>query len=268
MRISRFSPLFVCMLVAAAISAAAHQSSPPAAQPPTRDAQAMSILTQALSASGGISAISAVQDFSAVGNVTYSWAEATPGTVTIRGRGLHEFRVDATLPDGAHSWVINSSAAFQKNPDGSILSLPIQDTVKPAAATFPLLELLTAVQDTTIGVTYEGLVTHDGQQLQAVSIQKFYPLGEDPAGALSGITKAHIFVDPNALTVESVVDKAFPRDGGPGEYSHEMQFSNYQKVSGILVPFSITESISGQQTTTFQLTEITFNTGLTDSDFQ
>jgi hypothetical protein len=233
-----------------------------------RDPQAIAILTQALNAAGGVSAIAAVQDFTAAGNVTYSWAEPTPGTVTIRGRGLHEFRVDATLPDGMHSWIINSSEASQKNPDGSTSALPSQDTIKPANATFPLLELLTAVQDTSIDVTYEGLVTHDGQQLQAIAVQKFYSIGNDPAGTLGEITKAHIFIDPNTLTVQSIVDKAFRKDGGPGTFSHEMQFSNYQNVNGLLVPFSITESVAGQQTTTFQLSQIAFNTGLTDADFQ
>ncbi|MGC2528614.1 MAG: hypothetical protein WA639_12760 [Candidatus Acidiferrum sp.] len=266
MRIPRFALLLVCLLVVLSVSA--HQSSPPTAQAPQRDPQAVAILTQALNAAGGVSAIAAVQDFTATGNVTYASADSTPASVSIRGRGLHEFRIDATLTDGVHSWIINSGAALQKNPDGSTSPLPSQDTIKPASTMFPLLELLTAVQDPSIGVSYEGSVTHDGQQVQAIAVQKYFPLGEDPAGALSGITKAHIFIDPNAFTVQSIVDKAFRRDGGQGEYSHETQFSNYQKVSGMLVPFAITESIAGQQTTMIQLSQITFNTGLNDADFE
>jgi hypothetical protein len=233
-----------------------------------RDQQALAILSQALTAAGGQTAVTAIRDFTATGKITYFWGEGVQGSATVKGRGLHQFRVDATLADGVHSWIVNGSTTFQKHADGSTSPLPSQNTVKPATVTFPLAQLLNVVQDVSFSITYGGLVTRKGQQLHDILVQKIPPPRSDPAGALSKISKAHIFIDPNAFTIQAVEDAAYRKDGGPGEYSHEIKFSNYQAASGVLVPFLITESVADQQIMTVQLSQITFNTGLTDTDFE
>jgi hypothetical protein len=47
-----------------------------------------------------------------------------------------------------------------------------------------------------------------------------------------------------------------------------MQFSNYQAVNGVLVPFTLIDLIAGQKTAEMKLDQVTFNTGLTDADFR
>jgi hypothetical protein len=235
---------------------------------PTQDPQGVAILTQSLNTAGGTTAIAAIQDLTETGNVTFSWGTTVQGSVTVKGLGPHEFRVDATLADGVHSWITNNSASYQVNPDGSVISLPAQNLVKPASLTFPILRVLLAIQDTSTNISYNGLVTHDGQQLHDVQIEKIFPQSADPIGAMSKVTKADIYIDPNTLLIQSIADTSYRRDGGPGESPHEVQFSGYQATSvGVLVPFSITEFIANQQTESIQLTQVTFNTGLTDSNF-
>ena len=53
-----------------------------------------------------------------------------------------------------------------------------------------------------------------------------------------------------------------------GSIQHIIGFSNYQVSNGILFPLSIAESVDGQSTWSLALTSVTFNTGLSDSDFQ
>jgi hypothetical protein len=233
-----------------------------------RDPQAVAILTLALNASGGASVIAGISDFTAIGNITYYWGEPIQGSVTVQGRGLHEFRVDASLPDGVHSSITNAIASFQRNPDRSTSPLPSQNTRRLVAASFPAFHILAAFQDASVSVTYGGQVLHNGQQVHDIIVRKTFSTNGDPGGALSSISKAHIFIDPNALTVQSIVDTAYRRDGGPGEYPHEMQFSAYQAVNGILVPFSVSEFVAGQHTMAIQLSRVTFNSGLTDSAFE
>jgi hypothetical protein len=48
---------------------------------------------------------------------------------------------------------------------------------------------------------------------------------------------------------------------------HEVHYSNYQTVGGVLMPFSITEDLTGQATWTIQLSQIKFNVGLQESAF-
>jgi hypothetical protein len=264
---SRFASAFLFVFVSSLVATAQTASTAPQASA-QRDPQAVSILTQALAASGGQSVVAGIQDFTASGNITYNWDSVAQGTVTVKGRGLHEFRIDATLSDGLHSSVTNLTASFQKNPDGSISPLPSQNLVKPAIATCPLFQVLAALQDTSINLTYGGLVSHNGQQVYDVLEQKSFSATGDPGSALSSISKAHIFIDPNALTVVSILDTAYRRDGEAGGFPHETQFSAYQSINGILVPFSVIDLIAGQQTMSIQLTQVTFNTGLTDSVFE
>jgi hypothetical protein len=263
----RRSLLLICLVSVFCVSLVGQQT-PTTTQPPVqRDQQALAILGQVLNAAGGQATLGAIQDFTATGNVTYSWGAGVQGSATVKGRGLHEFRLDATLADGLHSWIVNGSAAFQKNPDGTTSPLPSQNIIKFGPMTFPLVEVLSVVQDTTFSLTYGGLVTRNGQQLHDITIQKTFPVGADPAGLLSKITKGDIFIDPNALTVQIIEDAAYRKDGGPGQFMHDFQYSNYQTKNGVLVPFSIVESIAGQQITTIQLVQITFNNGLTANDF-
>jgi TPR repeat protein len=50
-------------------------------------------------------------------------------------------------------------------------------------------------------------------------------------------------------------------------FSEEIYFADYRSVSGMLVPFHQTVFIDGQLNTDFKLTSVTFNVGLSDSDF-
>lgn len=267
MRIKRLGPLFAfsALLFIAPIRA---QQSPPSSTP-TRDPQALSILTQCLQAAGGSQAVSTIQDFTGSGTITYySAGEQVQGTVTVKGRGLTQSRVDASLSDGVHSWIVSKGATFEKNPDGSTSPLPSQNAVKPASATFPLPYLLSVLQDTSVSVSYGGLVTHDGVQVYDIVVQKMLSKSVDPLDTVGNTTKTHFFIDPNALVIQSVQDMAYRKDGGPGASSHEIRFSGYQAVSGVLVPFSITEFVADQKTATIQLSQVGFNSGLTDSDFE
>lgn len=241
-----------------------------AQQSPTRDPQALNILTQCLQASGGTQAVGAITDFTATGDITYFWAEQNvSGSVQVRGRGLTQFRVDATLSDGVHSWIVSNGQAFQKNPNGSTSPLPSQNAVKSASATFPLPYLLSVLQDSTIiDITYGGTITHDGEQVYDIVVQKMLPQTVDPLNAIGSITKADFFIDTNSLLIDAVDDSAFRKDGGPGSVSHEIQFSNYKTTNGVSVPLSITEFVAGQKTTTIQLNQVSFNTGLSDTDFE
>ena len=253
----------VFLSFALTISVLAQQTAPSV----QRDPQAIAILNQCLAAAGGIQAISAIQDVTATGTITYDGLDQQ-GSATIKVLGLHRFRLDASLPDGSHSYVVGKDAAFHKNPDGSTSPMPPQNAIKPASVTFPLFQVLAAVQDISFSVTDGGVVTHNGQQVHDIVVQQTFSADKDRLGGLSKVTKAHIYIDPNALSVQAIEDQAFRRDGEPGEAPHEMQFSDYQTVNGILAPFSVVEFVAGQKLSTTQIKQISFNTGLAEADFQ
>ena len=233
-----------------------------------RDAQSVTLLTQALDAAGGVAAIGKIRDFVGSGEITYYWArKAVHGDVTLRGLGLHQFRLDANLPDGTHSNIINGQKSFRKTPDGNVAALPSKVALKVATVTFPLFQLLTAVQNKSFSVSSDGLVLYEGREAFDILVQKVFPAKRDPLGALGNITKSHIYIDPKSLVILGIRDAAYAMGEGR-ECPHEMQFSDYRAVDGVLVPLSITESIAGQRTMTIRLKLINFSTGLVDADFE
>src|ERR1700694_1891739 len=88
---------------------AAQQSPTLSTQSVQRDPQALTILSQALSAAGGVASIAGLRDVTATGTITYFWADQqVPGSVTLKGRGLAQFRLDAILAAGPRSFVVNN----------------------------------------------------------------------------------------------------------------------------------------------------------------
>src|SRR5882762_4717408 len=108
MRSARFASMFCLLLYATPVMG--QQTQPTSTPPPvTKDAQAVSIVTQALVAAGGIPAITAVADYTGSGNITYRLGvnQDVQGSVTVRGKGLAQFRLDAKLPSGVRSEATN-----------------------------------------------------------------------------------------------------------------------------------------------------------------
>ena len=97
---SRCLPCALCLCVFASRAALAQNSA-------QRDQHAVTILTQTIAACGGQDLLAAIQDFTETGTVTYYWADQITGNVTVKGRGLHQLKIEADLPAGKHTAVVN-----------------------------------------------------------------------------------------------------------------------------------------------------------------
>jgi hypothetical protein len=234
-----------------------------------RDPQAVTLLSEVLSGAGGMNAISGIRDVTATGTITYSGeASQEQAPVTVKLLGLHQFRLEAARGDGMHVTITGKKKSIHRNPDGSSSPLPVQNMIKPASTIFPFFYVLAAVQDASFEVKYLGLVSHHGQQVHNILVQQTFAQDKDPMGWLRKVATVHIFVDPNTMLIQAVADKAYRRDGEPGESLHETRFSNYTIANGILVPLSVTDSIARQPGLTMQFSQVSFNNGLTDADFE
>jgi outer membrane lipoprotein-sorting protein len=233
---------------------------------PAQDAQALAILNQSIAAAGSAATLSAIQDFSASGTITYYWDPAINGSATVQGRGPGQFRIDATLPDGLRTVIVSNGTGSITETNGSVRSLTYQVAINLGSMTFPYTTLIAALQDTSVKITYLGLVDHAGSQFHDIKVQKIYPSNVDPNGSQSTLSARDFFVDPNTLLVASVMNIA-GQDADGNNISREVLFANYQTVGGVAVPFQITERIHDQSMVTLQLTQIGFNAGLSDSTF-
>jgi hypothetical protein len=124
---------------------------------------------------------------------------------------------------------------------------------------------MAAIQDSSTSIIYGGLVNHNGASAYDVRIQKVYPIDQDPQGIRGTREARDFYIDANSLVVISIADQIFVTDQG---IPHEVLYSNYQSQNGVNIPLTVAETVRDVTGVTMQLSQATFNSGLTDADFQ
>lgn len=266
MRLLRLGPLSVFCLLLSVTTIQGQQTSTSATS--VRDPQALSILTQCLAAAGGAQAISAIQDFTGTGNITYFWAgNQVQGPVTVRGLGTTHFRLDANLPDGQRSWSVRNGQGALHAADGTSTQIPYSNAMNMGSLTFPYGQVLAAINDSTESVTLLGLQNSGVHKVYRITVQRDFDTEDDPHGILTAFSKRTFSVDSETFQVVSITDFTHSVHDANNESIHEVRFADYRTSNGIIAPFSVTEMISDQVTWKIQLDDLKFNQNLTDSDF-
>jgi hypothetical protein len=229
--------------------------------PVTKDAQAVGIATQALAVAGGMPAITGITDYTGTGNIAYHWPQDVQGTVTVRGKGLAQFRLDAKLPSGVRSEATDGFTTIN-NEDGSVKELHTQPPLYPARLALPYLQLRAALISPMLSVLYKGSVDIDGRQVQDIQIQRILLGSSDQTRTIRDYLTMDFFIDPSTFQVVMMQDVV------PFHRVHQIRYGDFRLVSGVSVPFSIGETIMGQETWLLHLDQMSFNSALQDSDFQ
>jgi hypothetical protein len=268
------SLIFAWFLLTGVITA--HISSPPIPSQPqigspgdttstassTKDPQAVSVLTQSLTAVGGIPAILAITDYTATGNVTYHWGDDVQGSVTVRGSASGQFRLDANLPTGLRSEAINGESTI-KTPDGILWQPHDQAPMSPSRLVLPYLLASRALNSPAFNLLDKGIVQLEGHSVHDIQLQRFLPGVADPDGRFREYFTVDFFIDASTFQVLMTQEVI-----APNRLVRQIRYSDYRTVRGLLVPFSISEQVIDHPTWLIQLDQINFNTGLSDSDFQ
>lgn len=256
MTLKRLSVLVSIVVIA--FSTHAQQTSPIA----TKDPQAVSILNQAFVAAGGSPAIAAIQDFTGTGTITYYQPQNFQSAVTIRGRALDEFRLDATLASGISAQAISYGQMTLKLASGTVMPVNFDPPPYPTRLVLPYLYLSVALNGPEFSLSYKGVVEIDGHSVNDIEVQEVVPDTVQPSGQFNEYHTIDFFIDASTFQVSMMQDSV------PNHLVRQTRYSTYETVSGILVPYTITQQSGGLQTWVIQLNQINFNTGLQDSDFQ
>jgi hypothetical protein len=265
----------LCFIAALTFFVVHVQSQSNGAPTTQKDPQAITILNQAVAALGGAVAIGAIRDYSGTGTLTFhqSTTQQLEGTVSISGLGLDEFRMDSNLSTGTRSFSIAQGRTNRKREDGTISHFPPTGPVPssdafpyvtpifPSGIGFPNEELLAAINNGQLGVSYKGVAQLDGRPVYDIEVQRIVLTQPRPADPMAEYNVLDLFIDASTNQL------LMARDHVPNHVVHQIQYSDYRLVSTILVPFSITEEMAGQKTWDVRLSQFRFNTGLVDTNF-
>lgn len=250
------------LLLVVSSSAQTPQTPGSTATGPQRDAQAVTLLQQSISAFGPAQP----SDSTATGNVTITaGSSTTQGTVTIMTRGTTQSSIQFQMPSDSWS-VISSSGQANKIEASATTVMPLELSASYQSFYFPLAYLSGVLSNPDYAIQYVGQETIGSSSANHIQVQNTFNSVPN-FQFLAQFTLADIWLDATtALPVKIAMIRRF---GGGGALSYPMAiaYSNYQVVSGVKYPFTIQEYVTGTVWATTTIQSVTFNTGLTDSNF-
>jgi hypothetical protein len=253
----RFFSLVWAFAGTAVLAAAAAQG------PPASDQHALTLAAQSIAAlTGGMN----VSDVTMTGSVVWNGTET--GTATFRALGTRESRMDLALSSGSRSEVRDAQTGARVgqwiNPDGSSGPFAFQNCQTDAVWFFPTLGSLAVGPNVVI--SYIGQETRNGGAVQHLR-SYVYQTNPPPGIPTQQLSTMDFFLDATTLLPVAVAYNAHRDDGSMTNLPIEIDFSNYQKQSGVLVPMRIQRYSQGNLLVDMTVTNAAFNTGLSLSAF-
>ncbi len=239
--------------------------------PPVSDPKAISLATQAIAAlTNGV----AIGDTTMTGNVAWtSGPHKANGSVVAYAKTSAMSRIDLTLGAGNRSEIRNNTGSSPQgawvNAAGTSIAVAAQNCWTDPVWFFPALtSLAAAATDNTLVLTYAGLETRNAMSVQHIQAYR-YIVSKFPEFVTftQKASKVDYYLDAATLVPLSVTFSAHPDNDASTDIPVEIDFSDYQLVSGVLVPYHITKLWEGSPLFDFTATNVTINTGLPDSLF-
>lgn len=248
------SLLFLTLLVLISVPIAAQQ-------PPQRDPQALAVLSQARAAFGPSAA--SLQDSVANGTITYS--DGTSGSITIKSKGT-ALRQELSLPNKQLVYIIKGGQGYTLI-GGVRHDMPLHITKYRRPNHIPAISRIVDFLQQNTQVTYVGIENVAGNPAHHIVLTSL-PTDSTPTKVEALMSEFHIFVDVQSFRVVKTRSYMFSLDAVENRSSCDTYYSDYRIVQGVVVPFRITERVSGQSYSDISLSNVTLNSGLSDSDFQ
>jgi len=236
-----------------------------AQNPPASDPQAVSYANQSIAALTGGTAIS---DVTLTGTVTWNGANPDTGTATLRALGTGESRMDLALTAGPRTEIRDAqsgpSLGQWTDPTNATGSFASQNCATDAVWFFPALGSL--AQGQNVVLSYIGLETHNGQSVQ--HLQSYvYQAVQLPGPSQQLLSTMDFYLDATTFLPAAIAFNAHPDNSATTNLQVEIDFSNYQAISGVSVPMHIQRYQQGNLMADVVVSNAAFNTGLSLSLF-
>jgi len=233
-----------------------------------QDAQAVAVAQSAFAAMGGAQAILGYQDSLASGTITiYAGDNPVSYSITMKSKGLRETRVELQMQKGINVRISNQGQATIIRPDGTIKTLDSNNTFYEHVNHIPLLSVLADYAGGNVNLLYQGTANIQDQTEDVIEID-FVPNASPGSGPIfASMSRTLFFVNQTTKLVDKTQRNTFFEGDSTGTFNEETYYSDYRSVNGLLLPFHQAVVIDGKIDTDLIFTSVTFNVGLSDSDF-
>jgi hypothetical protein len=239
-----------------------------AQNPPASDPQALAYAAQSIAAIVGNVSIS---DVTLTGNVAWTaGSDSETGTATLLASGTGESRMNLVLPSGTRTEIRDASTGASLgqwiNQNGTSGPFAPQNCWTDAVWFFPVLGSLAA--GSNVVLSYIGPETWNGQSVQHIQsyVYEQYPYS-GPSPSPQQLTTMDFYLNATTLVPVAVTFNAHPDTNAGTNISLEVDFSNYQVISGVLVPTHIQRYRQNTLEIDLTVTSASFNTGISLSNF-
>jgi hypothetical protein len=234
---------------------------------PTSDPQALTLASRAIVAMTGGQVI---HDVTLTGGVTWGSHGSDTGTVALSALGADESRVDLTLSKGTRTVIRDSSTGVARgkwvNSDGTSGATAAHNAMTDAVWFFPALGSLASVSNVVL--SYIGQEMLNGESVQHLRSYLYQPqLPQDIAKLEQAWSAMDFYLDSATLLPVAERFNEHPDDNAAVDIRIEVDFSNYQNVSGVEVPMHIRQLSNDSPRLDITVTNAAFNTGTSMSNF-
>jgi len=237
----------------------------------TAQPQASTLLAQSAAALGASGSISDVTLTGTAQSIAGSDDES--GTVIMKAMAAGESRMDLTLSASNRSEIrsVDSNGNLLgawSGSDGIQHAISYDNLLTDSSWFFPALTLNRLLNNTAVVGTYIGQETLNGQSVLHVS------LSQPPAG-LTGqqaalpqhLTQMDFYLNPTTMLPVALSFTTHPDNNALLDIPVQIQFSNYQNIGGVQIPFLVQKFLNGSLSLNLQVQSATLNSGLSASAF-
>ena len=228
-----------------------------------RDPAAISLIQKSVAAM----ATNVPADSSATGTITIVEGSTTQnGTIQILTRGTNQTAEQITLPDTQRAVVYSNGDAKEVSGTQSTIP-PLELIVTDQSPDFPLPLLVSLLNNPDEAYVYIGQESLNGTTVQHIQVWNTFA-SVPRLQQLAPFSTKDIWLDSTSALPLRI---AYTRRAGSGavpSFPVEVFFSNYSNLNAVLYPFQIKKSYNGTPWQTITIQSVSFNTGLTDAQFQ
>lgn len=266
MRIMRSGPVVAFGLLLLTIPIQAQQTSTPA----PRDTAAVSLLQRSLAALVGTNT---VKDVTLTGSANYiAGSDEESGSATLKATAIGQARVDLVLSGGQRSEVVDVS---QNPPVGSWCgadgvwhpAVP-HNLFSDPTWFFPAFLINRALTTPGYAISSADAESLEGLAVEHIAIYQAAGLAAQQATKTQGLGEIDLYLNASTLIPVQLVFYTHADTNLLINIPVAIEFSNYQVVQGVSVPYHIQKYINNGLTLDLTVSGVQLNSSLSATEFQ